>query len=309
MGCGTSVAMSMNAAEETNDSGPHTSTTTAHPPVAASEGPETSNTTAPHPPDTAAAPDASEGPDINAMSIKELKAHITAAGLTYTDCVEKGDLVARAREANLLKPPPKSTSTTPCFSNDSDATDWPLERLLAYLNNIRVIDKPSSATDDRERMVERVHCVETQCYRIFGEMSSNPMIMMAMMQKDPEFAATMAERMQRGEPTYMAEIMARDVHRMHSKFTEEPESAWWLHQLRPDWSDGVTLVRSIILVEPEMVAPMSRVADMCSCSFFSFSVLVTLLCALRYANWGAALKVSRIRVRVRFSSNAEMNRS
>jgi hypothetical protein len=33
------------------------------------------------------------------MSVKELKAFITAKGLTHGDCVEKSDLQARAAEA------------------------------------------------------------------------------------------------------------------------------------------------------------------------------------------------------------------
>ena len=40
-----------------------------------------------------------EAPDIGAMSVKELRAHIAAAGLSCVDCVEKDDLRARAREA------------------------------------------------------------------------------------------------------------------------------------------------------------------------------------------------------------------
>jgi tetratricopeptide (TPR) repeat protein len=38
--------------------------------------------------------------DIEAMSVKELRAHIVSAGLSFTDCIEKSDLVARAKEAS-----------------------------------------------------------------------------------------------------------------------------------------------------------------------------------------------------------------
>ena len=37
--------------------------------------------------------------DVDAMSIKEMKALITKAGLSHTDCFEKSDLRQRAREA------------------------------------------------------------------------------------------------------------------------------------------------------------------------------------------------------------------
>ena len=43
--------------------------------------------------------------EIAAMSVKALKAHITSAGLSCADCIEKADLTARAKEASahLLK--------------------------------------------------------------------------------------------------------------------------------------------------------------------------------------------------------------
>jgi hypothetical protein len=37
--------------------------------------------------------------EIAAMSVKELRAHITSAGLSFADCIEKSDLRARAKEA------------------------------------------------------------------------------------------------------------------------------------------------------------------------------------------------------------------
>ena len=37
--------------------------------------------------------------DVDAMSVKELKALITKAGLSHTDCFEKSELRQRAREA------------------------------------------------------------------------------------------------------------------------------------------------------------------------------------------------------------------
>ena len=40
--------------------------------------------------------------DVDAMSVKELKALIGRAGLSCVDCVEKSDLRARAREAVAL---------------------------------------------------------------------------------------------------------------------------------------------------------------------------------------------------------------
>ena len=38
-------------------------------------------------------------PDVAALSVGELKALISGAGLSYADCVEKSDLRARAAEA------------------------------------------------------------------------------------------------------------------------------------------------------------------------------------------------------------------
>jgi len=43
---------------------------------------------------------------VDEMSVKELKAMITEAGLQFTDCVEKRDLQARAREAEKKVPAP-----------------------------------------------------------------------------------------------------------------------------------------------------------------------------------------------------------
>ena len=43
---------------------------------------------------------------VDEMSVKELKAMITGAGLQFTDCVEKRDLQARAREAEKKAPAP-----------------------------------------------------------------------------------------------------------------------------------------------------------------------------------------------------------
>ena len=37
--------------------------------------------------------------EIAAMSAKELKVHIRSAGLSFSDCLEKTELLARAREA------------------------------------------------------------------------------------------------------------------------------------------------------------------------------------------------------------------
>ena len=47
-------------------------------------------------PPSASPPDASP---IDEMSVKELKTMITGAGLQFTDCIEKQDLHARARES------------------------------------------------------------------------------------------------------------------------------------------------------------------------------------------------------------------
>ena len=38
--------------------------------------------------------------ELSAMSVKQLKAHIASAGLSFRDCVEKSDLVARAKEGS-----------------------------------------------------------------------------------------------------------------------------------------------------------------------------------------------------------------
>lgn len=40
-----------------------------------------------------------EGADIGGLSLKELKVLISSAGLSFADCIDKGDLRARAREA------------------------------------------------------------------------------------------------------------------------------------------------------------------------------------------------------------------
>jgi len=47
---------------------------------------------------------------INAMSVKKLRAHISAAGLCFTDCIEKSDLRQRAREASAAAPAPATTT-------------------------------------------------------------------------------------------------------------------------------------------------------------------------------------------------------
>eukprot|EP01051_Picozoa_sp_SAG22_P012778 SAG22_NODE_1360_length_4622_cov_2.212912_7_plen_324_part_00 len=51
--------------------------------------------------------------EIDGMSVKQLKAHITAAGLQFADCVEKADLRLRAREASLRKAAPPAPSPAP----------------------------------------------------------------------------------------------------------------------------------------------------------------------------------------------------
>ena len=45
--------------------------------------------------------------DIATLSVGELKALISGAGLSYADCVEKSDLRARAAEARTLSPRPR----------------------------------------------------------------------------------------------------------------------------------------------------------------------------------------------------------
>ena len=42
--------------------------------------------------------------DVGSMSVKELKGFISARGMEYSDCVEKADLMARAREAESKAP-------------------------------------------------------------------------------------------------------------------------------------------------------------------------------------------------------------
>ena len=56
-------------------------------------------------------------PDVAALSVGELKALISGAGLSYADCVEKSDLRARAAEARArlaaaaAREPPKKSAT------------------------------------------------------------------------------------------------------------------------------------------------------------------------------------------------------
>ena len=54
--------------------------------------------------------------DVQSMSVKELKALIKRAGLSFQDCFEKADLRTRAKEAaqKLAAAPPPSSSDTSC---------------------------------------------------------------------------------------------------------------------------------------------------------------------------------------------------
>ena len=51
-------------------------------------------------------------PDIATLSVGELKALISGAGLSYADCVEKSDLRARAAEARARLAPKKERSSS-----------------------------------------------------------------------------------------------------------------------------------------------------------------------------------------------------
>ena len=60
--------------------------------------------------------------DVEAMSIKEMKALITKAGLTHTDCFEKSDLRQRAREA-LAKTASAETQLSESSDEIEDSDD------------------------------------------------------------------------------------------------------------------------------------------------------------------------------------------
>ena len=49
--------------------------------------------------------------DVEAMSIKEMKALITKAGLSHADCFEKSDLRQRAREAQIVAEAAQTSAT------------------------------------------------------------------------------------------------------------------------------------------------------------------------------------------------------
>jgi len=54
---------------------------------------------------------------VDEMSVKELKAMITEAGLQFTDCVEKRDLQARAREAQITIMAAAAEDSDPLFAD------------------------------------------------------------------------------------------------------------------------------------------------------------------------------------------------
>ena len=62
--------------------------------------------------------------DVEAMSIKEMKALITKAGLSHADCFEKSDLRQRAREAlakTASAPEEESEESDEIEDSDDDA--------------------------------------------------------------------------------------------------------------------------------------------------------------------------------------------
>lgn len=159
---------------------------------------------------------------------------------------------------------------------------WTIRRLQEYLQDIQGLDQRQvHQCIEKQELVEMVLNVGTQCLRLFGSVRIHDI---------------------RGSPL-AADLMKNDVHSTLAMIElEDGNSAsgspgcGWLRRVKPDWRDGVVLTRSMLVtINRDDIPAMSRCAAKCNSSMYSFSVLVTLMRALRYNDWAPALQMWSIR--------------
>jgi len=159
----------------------------------------------------------------------------------------------------------------------------PIGSMLARAPGEKVLGVPKGD------IAAAVRQVETHCHRLYPGETVQPLQMMAMRQTDPEMSNAMLQRHMKGETTPLGKIMERDVYRMLAKIEQAEADAApgdgsvrWLERIRPDWTDAVTLARSIFVsIDRGDIECLSEVSRQCGSSVYSFAVLVTLMRAAK----------------------------
>ena len=89
----------------------------------------------------------------------------------------------------------------------------------------------------------------------------------------------------------MASRMVQDAERCLGVLEQDGESGCaWLKELKPDWSDSVSLLRSVYTTRTNVPA-MTRLSSLTGSSTHSFCILVAIGCAIKFNDWTAACKM------------------
>mmetsp|Transcript_52759 Transcript_52759/g.112916 ORF Transcript_52759/g.112916 Transcript_52759/m.112916 type:complete len:442 (-) Transcript_52759:46-1371(-) len=186
------------------------------------------------------------------------------------------------------------------LSADDDAavSSWSQGRLREYLEKIPGLDA-AVLSGDADELVNTVLNVETQCLRLFGDRVMPPIQLMVMARSDPDKMSQMLAKQEKGQSPRVAELMSYDVHKALETIEAEEAAAeedaagvGWLGRVTPNWNDGVALTRSMFVsIDRRDIPAMARCSEKCSSSMYSFSVLVTLMRAVKFGAWTPVLRM------------------
>jgi len=170
-------------------------------------------------------------------------------------------------------------------------------QIRQFLSQIQGLDQSrvQNATT-KCALVDILHDAHTQCLRVWGTArlpkSCSPAFISEvkrLRKEDPERANQMIQEKRNGQP--MASRMVQDAERCLGVLEQDGESGCaWLKELKPDWSDSVSLLRSVYTTRTN-VAAMTRLSSLTGSSTHSFCILVSIMRAIKFNDWTAACKM------------------
>merc|ERR1712195_299816 len=170
-------------------------------------------------------------------------------------------------------------------------------QIRQFLSQIQGLDQSrvQNATT-KCALVDILHDAHTQCLRVWGTArlpkSCSPAFISEvkrLRKEDPEKADQMIQEKRNGQP--MASRMVQDAERCLGVLEQDGESGYaWLKELKPDWSDSVSLLRSVYTTRTNVPA-MTRLSALTGSSTHSFCILVSIMRAIKFNDWTAACKM------------------
>ena len=199
--------------------------------------------------------------------------------------------------------PSSCSIDTPCqmchrTHGTSHVAEWSESQIRHFLSKIEGLDQSRvhNATTNCA-LIDILHDPQAQCLRVWGTARLTTHCSPAFISElkllrkaDPEKANQMihAKRMM-GQ--LMASRMVQDAERCLGALEQDGESGYdWLKEMKPDWSDSVSLLRSVYATRTN-VAAMNRLSVLTGSSTHSFCILLTIICAIKFNDWTAACKM------------------